>query len=211
MIKKILLIFVLFISNVYANEKFEEGIDFELMTDRPSEYQQKKSDKINVVEAFWYGCPHCYVFDDYLIKWKKEIDDDVSIVSMPVVFNKPWLLHARAFYTIHELENSSELHKNFFYAYHEQARTFPSKESIINFLVSQGENAENVSNIFSSEKVSKKVQEANYMLETYKIDSVPAIIINDKYKISGRMAKSYERMIKISKHIIDLERQKRAN
>lgn len=46
------------------------------------------------------------------------------------------------------------------------------------------------------------------MLETYKIDSVPAIIINDKYKISGRMAKSYERMIKISKHIIDLERQK---
>ena len=49
------------------------------------------------------------------------------------------------------------------------------------------------------------------MLETYKIDSVPAIIINDKYKISGRMAKSYERMIEISKHIIDLERQKRAN
>ena len=72
-------------------------------------------------------------------------------------------------------------------------------------------NDENVSNIFSSEKVSKKVQEANYILETYKIDSVPAIIINDKYKISGRMAKSYERMIKISKHIIDLERQKRAN
>ena len=55
MIKKILLIFVLLIFNVYANEKFEEGIDFELMTDRPSEYQQKKSNKINVVEGFGYG------------------------------------------------------------------------------------------------------------------------------------------------------------
>ena len=162
------------------------------------------------MEAFWYGCPHCYVFDDYLNNWKKNVDEDVSIVSMPVVFNKSWLLHARAFYTIHELDNSSELHKNFFYAYHEQARTFSTKESIINFLVSQRKNNGKVRKIFF-EKISKKVQKANYMLETYKIDSVPAIIINDKYKISGRMAKSYERMIEISKHIIDLERQKRAN
>ena len=67
MIKKILFIFILLISNVYADEKFEEGIDFELIIDEPSEYQLKKSNKINVVEAFWYGCPHCYVFDDYLI------------------------------------------------------------------------------------------------------------------------------------------------
>jgi predicted DsbA family dithiol-disulfide isomerase len=47
------------------------------------------------------------------------------------------------------------------------------------------------------------------MLETYKIDSVPAMIINDKYKISGRMAKTYERMLEISKYIIDIERKSR--
>lgn len=57
--------------------------------------------------------------------------------------------------------------------------------------------------------MSKKVQEANYQLETYKIDSVPAIIINDKYKISGRMAKTYGRMLEISEYIIDLERSNR--
>ena len=48
------------------------------------------------------------------------------------------------------------------------------------------------------------------MLETYKIDSVPAIIINNKYKISGSMAKTYDRMIEISEYIIDLERKNRA-
>ena len=53
------------------------------------------------------------------------------------------------------------------------------------------------------------MQEANYILETYKIDSVPAIIINDKYKISGRMAKTYGRMLEISEYIIDLERSNR--
>ena len=128
---------------------------------------------------------------------------------MPVVFNKPWLLHARAFYTMQELKNSKELHKNFFYAYHEQHRTFVTIDSIMNFLESQGADTEKAREILSSEAVSKKVQEANYMLETYKIDSVPAIIINDKYKISGRMAKTYGRMLEISEYVIDLERSNR--
>ena len=53
------------------------------------------------------------------------------------------------------------------------------------------------------------MQEANYLLESYKIDSVPAIIINNKYRISGRMAKTYNRMIEISEYIINLERASR--
>jgi thiol:disulfide interchange protein DsbA len=107
------------------------------------------------------------------------------------------------------LENSKQLHKNFFISYHEQGRTFPNVESILNFLESQGADVEKAKKIISSESVSKKVQEANYLLESYKIDSVPAIIINNKYRISGRMAKTYKRMIEISEYIIDLERASR--
>ena len=57
---------------------------------------------------------------------------------MPVVFNKAWLLHARAFYTMKEFENFEILHKKFFYAYHEQQRTFSNKESIINTIYNLG-------------------------------------------------------------------------
>ena len=57
-------------------------------------------------------------------------------------------------------------------------------------MVSLSELKDRVEKIFLSDEVSKKVQEANYLLETYQIDSVPAMIINDKYKISGRMAKN---------------------
>ena len=166
--------------------------------------------KILVVEAFWYGCPHCYIFEDFLSDWGKKDSKDINFINMPVVFNKPWLLHARAFYTMRELDNFHDLHKNFFYAYHEQQRTFSSMESIMKFLDSQGVDTKKATKIFSSEGVSKKVQEANYLLETYKIDSVPAIIINDKYKISGNMAKTYERMIEITDYIIELERSKKA-
>ena len=209
MTKKILFIFIIFNSILHADEMFEEGVDYELINSEPSLYELKKLEKIVVIEAFWYGCPHCYIFEDYLSKWKIKDDKDVRFINMPVVFNKTWLLHARAFYTMLELENFQELHKKFFYAYHEQQRTFSTTDSIINFLGSQGVDKKKVKKIFFSESISKKVQEANYTLETYEIDSVPAMIINDKYKISGRMAKTYERMLEISKYIIDIERKNR--
>jgi len=210
MIKKILITFIILASNAFADKKFEEGIDFEIMDSRPSAYQLKEVNKINVAEVFWYGCPHCYVFEEYLSKWEKKNEKDVNFFNIPAVFNKTWLLHAKTFYTIMALKNSSELHKNFFYAYHEQARTFSNKESIINFFNSQGVDPNKAKLIFESEQVAKKVQEANYKLETYKLGGVPVMIINDKYKISGNMAKSYDRMIEISEYIIDLERANRA-
>jgi len=210
MFKKILFLFVVSTTLAFSNEKFVEGVDYETMTNEPSSYVQKQNKKIQVVEAFWYGCPHCYIFDEYLSKWEKKNDEDLEFVNMPVVFNKPWLLHARVFYTFKEMDNYSELHKNFFYAFHEQQRKFNTMDSIMNFFESQNVDIEQAKKILLSEKVSKKVQEANYMLETYKIDSVPAIIINNKYKISGSMAKTYDRMIEISEYIIDLERKNRA-
>ena len=209
MIKKILVFYFLFTSILYAEVLFNEGVDYELISNSPSAYALKESNKIKVIEAFWYGCKHCYIFEGYVQKWEKKKDKDINFINMPVVFNKPWLLHARAFYTMQELKNPKELHKNFFYALHEQQRTFATIDSIMNFLDSQGADTVKAREILSSEIVSKKVQEANYQLETYKIDSVPAIIINDKYKISGRMAKTYGRMLEISEYIIDLERSNR--
>lgn len=210
MFKKILFLFVVSTTLAFSNEKFVEGVDYETMTNESSSYVQKQNKKIQVVEAFWYGCPHCYIFDEYLSKWEKKNDEDIEFINMPVVFNKPWLLHARVFYTFKEMDNYLELHKNFFYAFHEQQRKFNTMDSIMNFFESQNVDIEQAKKILLSEKVSKKVQEANYMLETYKIDSVPAIIINNKYKISGSMAKTYDRMIEISEYIIDLERKNRA-
>ena len=210
MIKKIFFIFIISTTVLFADEQFIEGVDFQLINDNASTYEQKKSKKILIVEAFWYGCPHCYIFDEYLSKWELKKENDIELVNMPVVFNKPWLLHARVFYTIREMDNYTELHKNFFYAFHEQQRKFSTLDSIMNFFDSQNVDVDKAKKIFSSEKISKKVQEANYMLETYKIDSVPAIIINNKYKISGRMAKSYDRMLKISEYIVGMERENRA-
>ena len=209
MMKKLLFLFILFSSISYSADNFEAGVDYELMHKNPSDYQLKKSNKIIVIEAFWYGCPHCYIIEDYFDKWKTKEDKDISFEKMPVVFNKPWLLHAKVFYTIFQLKNSNELHKNFFYAYHEQQRKFSSVDSILKFFDSQEVDIKKVKEILNSDYVSDQVKKANYKLESYEIDSVPAIIINDKYKISGRMAKTYKRMLEITDHVIGIERANR--
>ena len=208
--RNLLFLSIFFSSFIQAQDSFIEGTDYQLIDDQPSLYVSKKSNHIKVVEAFWYGCPHCYVIEEYLSKWDVHDDKLVKFINMPVVFNKKWLLHARAFYTMKELENFEVLHKKFFYAYHEQQRTFSNKESIINFIVSQGELKDRVEKIFLSDEVSKKVQEANYFLETYQIDSVPAMIINDKYKISGRMAKTYQGLLDITDFLVKKERELKA-
>ena len=156
MFKKILFLFVVSTTLAFSNEKFVEGVDYETMTNESSSYVQKQNKKIQVVEAFWYGCPHCYIFDEYLSKWEKKNDEDIEFINMPVVFNKPWLLHARVFYTFKEMDNYSELHKNFFYAFHEQQRKFNTMDSIMNFFESQNVDIEQAKKILLSEKVSKK-------------------------------------------------------
>ena len=154
--RNLLFLSIFFSSFIQAQDSFIEGTDYQLIDDQPSSYVSKKSNHIKVVEAFWYGCPHCYVIEEYLSKWDVHDDKLVKFINMPVVFNKAWLLHARAFYTMKEFENFEVLHKKFFYAYHEQQRTFSNKESIINFIVSQGEQKDRVEKIFISDEVSKK-------------------------------------------------------
>ena len=78
MLKKILLFYLLFSSLLFANEEFIEGVDFQLILDDPSSYVQKQNDKIQVVEAFWYGCPHCYIFDEYLSKWELKKNESLG-------------------------------------------------------------------------------------------------------------------------------------
>ena len=111
--RNLLFLSIFFSSLIQAQDSFIEGTDYQLIDDQPSSYVSKKSNHIKVVEAFWYGCPHCYVIEEYLSKWDVHDDKLVKFINMPVVFNKAWLLHARAFYTMKEFENFEILHKNF--------------------------------------------------------------------------------------------------
>ncbi len=154
--------------------------------------------RIEVLELFWYGCPHCYTLEPHLKNWSKDKPDYVDFRRMPAVFNNPrWALHAQAYYTAEALGVLDKIHEPLFDAIHRYRRPLNTSEQIMAFFEEHGVKKEDFRNAWGSFAVSSKVRRATVMSQRYGIDGVPAIIINGKYRTSGDLAGNYRNVIKV--------------
>ena len=74
--------------------------------------------KVEVVEFFWYGCPHCFNFEPALDAWQKKLPADVAFRRVPVAFRESYTIHQRLFYAIEAMGKVEELHRKVFQAIH---------------------------------------------------------------------------------------------
>ncbi len=165
------------------------------------------SGKVEVIEFFWYGCPHCYRFDPHLAAWLKTKPDDVVFKRQPVIFGKHWAPHARAYFTAEVLGVVDKIHKDFFDAMHVKKKPLSTEEELADFFAARGVDKETFKKAFNSFAVDLKMRQANEIAGTYGIDGVPAIAVNGKYKVTGSTAKNYENMIKVMQQLVDQERK----
>jgi thiol:disulfide interchange protein DsbA len=167
---------------------------------------------VQVVEMFWYGCPHCYEFDPMLEKWRENKPDNVEFIRIPAIFNnKRWSLHAQAFYTADLLGISEKFHKPFFDAIHQGGQRMDSKEAIKAFFAKFGIDGDTFDETFDSFAVQSKVRRAADLTKKYGISGVPTMVINGKYQTGGRQARTYPRMLKITDALIAREAAKKSN
>jgi protein dithiol oxidoreductase (disulfide-forming) len=191
------------LSGVSNAEEFVAGQDYKVIS--PA-VPAAAPGKVQVVEMFWYGCPHCYHFDPILDGWLEDKPANVEFVRIPAIFNNPrWKLHAQAFYTAEVLEIMDKFHKPFFDAIQKHNQRMASKEEIGKFFERLDVDKKTFDDAFESFAVQAKVRRAADLSREYGIDGVPAIIINGKYLVDGPMAKSYERMTKIMNTLIAQE------
>jgi len=177
---------------------------------RPAQPTQS-GNKIEVVEVFWYGCPHCYTFEPYLQKWLAAKPDDVEFRRLPGILGSAWAPHARAFFTAEKMGILDQIHEPLFKAIHKDRKQIFSDAEVKNFIVSTtGVDANEFSRIFDSKEIDIKMRQALVSEQKYKITGVPAVIVNGKYLTNGTMAKSYESIIDVINHLVDMERQKLA-
>lgn len=157
---------------------------------------QVEPGKVEVLELFWYGCPHCYQFESSLHAWLKTKADYIQYVPFPAVFtNEKWKNSAKAFYTAEILKVYDKIHAAMFKAIHEKARSLFDEKSIGEFFVEQGVSQEDFTNTYNSFTVDTKVRTATQMTARYGIDGVPAVIVNGKYRVlvqSGGFSKLFE-------------------
>ncbi|MCW8918716.1 MAG: thiol:disulfide interchange protein DsbA/DsbL [Gammaproteobacteria bacterium] len=162
--------------------------------------------KVKVVELFWYGCPHCFQFDPTLQAWLKSKPANVEFERIPAIFNNPtWELHARAYYAADVMGVLEKIHEPLFDALHVKKQRLNSKEALRAFFVSRGVDGKEFDATFDSFAVSGLVRQAAVLTKQYNIDGVPAMAVQGKYRISGRMAGSYENMMRIVDFLVARE------
>ncbi|NOX42602.1 MAG: thiol:disulfide interchange protein DsbA/DsbL [Gammaproteobacteria bacterium] len=184
---------------------FEEGEQYEVVS---PQQPTSTGDKIEVVEMFWYGCPHCYQFEPFVNRWLKTKPDNVEFIIMPAIFRPEWAIHARAFYTAQVLGVLDKVHSAIFEATHELKRPLTTEAQLADFFAEQGVKKEEFSKVFRSFAVESKVRRAMDMSRRYGIKGVPALIINGKYRTGGHMAGSNANAFKVVNYLIKKEAAK---
>ncbi len=202
----IALIFAL-LSHATLAEEFAEGSNYTVISPRME--TAVGEDKIEVIEFFWYGCPHCYTVEPYIKNWK--IPEDVELVRIPATFSKPWIIHAKVYYALESLDRL-DLHEVFFNAIHgrQQRRDLVREDRIAEFFASfsSGIPEDKFSKAYNSFIVNTKTQKADRLVREYAIKSVPTFIVNGRYLTSPSMVGSSQRLISALDYLINLEREK---
>ncbi|MFT5113701.1 MAG: thiol:disulfide interchange protein DsbA [Parasphingorhabdus sp.] len=200
---------VLFIFSSAQAENFEEGIHYREL----SELQPTRTgDKIEVVEAFWYRCPHCYNLEAPLIDWLKNIPDNAEFVTMPAIFADSWELHARVYYTFDALGITEQFHREFFNALHQERKRLNSVEAIAKWVEENGgPKASEFTGAFASFAVDSNTRNAQLMSQKYELTGVPSMIVGGKYVTTVTMAGSHERFFNVIDYLIDLVNEEKLN
>lgn len=167
----------------------------------------QNQDKIEIIEFFWYGCPHCYNLEPTLQKWLKTKPDNVQFIRQPAVFSSLWGKHAKAYFVAEALGVTEKVHADFFDAIQNKKQKLTSEDQLAKFFVEHGVDETEFRSTFNSFLIDAKLRQAQAMAPRYGITGVPAIIINGKYKTNGPLAKSHENMIKIMDQLIQQESQ----
>ena len=183
----------------------QEGVDF-LLLDKPAP-TEAGAGKIEVVEFFWYSCPHCNRFEPQLQEWIKKMPKDVVLRRAPVAFRPDFEPQQRLYFVLEALGKVEELHSKVFNAIHVERQLLNTAELVSAWAEKQGINKAKFTEAYNSFPVATKTRKASLLQESYKVDGVPSLGVAGKYYTSGTVAQTMERALVVTDYLIGLARK----
>lgn len=165
-----------------------------------------KPGKIEVVELFWYGCPHCYQFEPTLNPWVEKLPSDVNFVRIPALFGGLWNAHGQMFITLESMKVEHKVHDAVFRAIHKEGRKLATPEEMADFLVTQDVDREAFLKAYNSFGVKSQMEKAKKLAMAYQINGVPVMIVNGKYRFDISSSGGPEQTLQVADHLIAKER-----
>lgn len=164
-------------------------------------------DKVEVVEIFWYGCPHCYALEPITQAWKKNLPEDVDFKYMPAVFGRNWLAHAKAFHVADLLGVEEKLHADMFNAIHQENKQMTSEDDLAKFFSNYGVSEDEFHKQFNSFAVNSRLSQADAKIRAYGARGVPGLIVNGKYLVTAATAGGNNNIYSVVDFLIEKERK----
>jgi protein dithiol oxidoreductase (disulfide-forming) len=193
-------------SLVRAQAAFTEGTHYVRLSQPVA---AASAPKIDVIEFFWYGCPHCNAFEPVLDTWQKKLRDDVAFRRVPVAFrDEPFVAHQRIFYALEALGQLEAMHRKVFYAIHNDRQRLDKAADIQAFMAKNGVDGAKFLDAYNSFAVQTKARQAKLLSEQYKIDGVPAMGVHGRFWTSGTQSGGQDKMLDVVDFLVQRVRSK---
>jgi thiol:disulfide interchange protein DsbA len=173
----------------------ESGNDYVVLEKRAG--VDAPAGKIEVVEFFWYSCPHCNVFEPTFEAWSKRVPKDVMVRRVPVAFRDDFAPQQRLYYALEAMGLVDKLHSKVFTAIHAERQNLVKGDAIADWVAKQGVDKTKFLAQYDSFTVAAKASRATQLQNAYKIDGVPALGVAGRYWTDGEHAKSMERALQV--------------
>ena len=184
--------------------KYELGVDYsEISPTQPVE----TPGKIEVLEFFWYGCPHCYTLEPLLETWIARLPKDAQFRRVPAVFNENWARDAAVFYAFEALGVLERLHRPYFDAIHRDRLNSRDQATLNEWLRKNGVDVKKYEDAAKSFGVQSKVRRASQLSAAYRIDGTPALAVHGRYTVSAEQGRTHNGMLAIVDYLIGMVRK----
>jgi len=178
----------------------------ELKQQQPAE---TASGKIEVIEFFWYGCPHCYNLEPYIEAWQKQLPPDVEFRRVPAVFNQRWGRDAAIFYTLEAMGLLDKLHRPLFDAIHKNGLRTDNEAALNEWLQKNGVDPKKFTDTLKSFGVQSKLRRAVQQTLAYKIDGTPAMAVAGRYTVSAEQGRTQQGMLEAVDSLVAMARKQK--
>ncbi len=137
--------------------------------------------KIEVIEFFSYGCPHCAELEQYLAPWRAKLPADVEFRRVPVFFQPAWVNLGKVYYTLDALGEESKLSPAVFAAIHGSNVQLANDKTFFDWAAGKGLDRKKVEDMYNSFTVNGKLSRAKQLAQTYSVQSVPTVVVDGKF------------------------------
>ena len=165
--------------------------------------------KIEVIEFFSYGCPHCGDLEPVIQGWLKTVPADVQFRRVPVMFQERWIPLAKVYYTLDALGEESRLSPLVFTAIHAKGLSLWQDKTFLDWTASQGIDRKKVEDMYNSFAISGKMNRSRQQAQAYGVQSVPLIVIDGKFVVSTEKVGSLAAMLPVMDALIVKARAER--